>query len=167
MYNEQLAADGDDTPPTHNYHYALSGWFYINPQPPATSAAYTKYTNILDYGGKPTVQYNGQLNSLRVIAETGYGEKHVVIFETKDIIYQKWNNIVINYAGGTMDVFLNGELVGSLPNVVAYMRYENIDIGAENGIQGGICNVTYYNDNLPKSKIVGAYRLLRNKKVPL
>jgi hypothetical protein len=151
----------------YKYHYALSSWFYINPQPPATSAAYTKYTTLLNYGGKPQVQYNGQLNSLRVIAELGYGDNEVVIFETKDIVYQKWNNIVINYDGGTMDVFLNGALVGSLPNVVAYMRYENVVVGAVNGIQGGICNIVYYENILPKSKIESAYRLLRNKKVPL
>ena len=163
---EQLYV-GDNKTPSYNYHYSLSAWFYINPQPPATSAAYTKYTNILNYGGKPSLQYNGQLNSLRVVAATGDGNEEVVIFETTDVIYQKWNHIVINYEGGTMDVFLNGELVGSLPNVVSYMSYDNIDVGTEDGIQGGICNVVYYRDNLPKSKIAGVYRLLRNKKVPL
>jgi hypothetical protein len=113
------------------------------------------------------VQYNGLANSLRVVAETGDGGKKVTIFETKEIVYQKWNNIVINYDGGSMDVFLNGELVGSSPNVVSYMRYENVDVGALNGIQGGICNVIYYDSIVPKSKIVSTYRLLRNKKVPL
>jgi hypothetical protein len=151
----------------YKYHYSLSAWFYINPQPPATSAAYTKYTDILNYGSKPIVQYNGLANSLRVVAETGDGGKKVTIFETKEIVYQKWNNIVINYDGGSMDVFLNGELVGSSPNVVSYMRYENVDVGALNGIQGGICNVIYYDSIVPKSKIVSTYRLLRNKKVPL
>lgn len=165
---EDLNIDaGNERDNEHKYHYSISAWFYINPQPPATSAAYTQYTDILNYGGKPRVQYNGQKNSLRVISENEYGEKNVIIYETKDIIYQKWNNIVINSDGGTMDVFLNGELVGSLPNVVAYMRYENVEVGASNGIQGGVCNVNYYESILPKSKIVSAYRLLRNKKVPL
>ena len=156
----------DSSKPDFKYHYSLSAWFYINPQPPATSSAYTKYTNILNYGGKPTLQYNGQLNSLRVMAETKDGETMVEIFETKDIIYQKWNNIVINYDGGSMDIFLNGELVGAKPNIVPYMTYENVEVGATNGIQGGICNITYYDSIIPKSKIVTTYRLLRNKKVP-
>ena len=160
-------SDGGVEKIQYNYHYSLSAWFYINPQPPSTSSAYTKYTTILNYGNKPTVQYNGLENSLRVVAETGYGENTVLIFETKEIIYQKWNNIVINYDGGSMDVFLNGELVGSLPNVVSYMSYENIQVGDVNGIQGGICNVMYYDSIVPKSKIITAYRLLRNKKVPL
>ena len=65
-----------------------------------------------------------------------------------------------------MDIFLNGELVGSSPNVVSYMRYENVEIGDLNGIQGGICNVVFHKSIMPKSKIVSSYRLLRNKKVP-
>ena len=28
------------------------------------------------------------------------------------------------------------------------MTYENITVGAENGIEGGICNVVYYNKTL-------------------
>ena len=42
------------------YNYSLSAWFYLNPQPPNTSSAYTKYSNILNYGEKPLVQYNGK-----------------------------------------------------------------------------------------------------------
>lgn len=152
------------------YHYSLSAWFNINPQPPNTSTAYTKYTSILNYGNKPNVQYNGEKNSLRVITtlEDKNGEKlnEVEIFETKNILYQKWNNIVINYDGGDMDVFLNGELVGSKPGIAPYMRYENVSVGEINGIQGGICNVKYYNHILSKKDIKLTYKLLRDKNIP-
>ena len=152
------------------YHYSLSAWFTINPQPPSTSAAYTKYTSILNYGNKPNVQYNGEKNSLRVITtlEDKNGEKlnEVEIFETKNVLYQKWNNIVINYDGGDMDVFLNGELVGSKPGIAPYMRYENVSVGEIHGIQGGICNVKYYNHILSKKDIKLTYKLLRDKNVP-
>jgi hypothetical protein len=165
---ENLHEENIDKGIKFKYNYSLSAWFYINPQPPSTSPGYTKYTTILNYGNKPKLQYNGLLNSLRVVSESGIGGKgnDIEIFETKDIIYQKWNNIVINYDGGTTDVFLNGELVGSSPNVVSYMRYENVEIGDLNGIQGGICNVIFHNSIMPKSKIVSSYRLLRNKEVP-
>ena len=165
---ENLHEENVDNGIKFKYHYSLSAWFYINPQPPSTSPGYTKYTTILNYGNKPKLQYNGLLNSLRVVSESGLGgrDDDIEIFETKNIIYQKWNNIVINYDGGTMDIFLNGELVGSSPNVVSYMRYENVEIGDLNGIQGGICNVVFHKSIMPKSKIVSSYRLLRNKKVP-
>lgn len=147
-----------------NYHYSLSAWIYINPQPPNTSSAYTKYTSLLNYGNKPNIQYNGKLNSLRVLAQVGKGTGTnsgdlVEIFETKNFIYQKWNNIVINYDGGNMDVFLNGELVGSKPNVAPYMTYENITSGSNDGIQGGICNVIYYNSIMKTSTILLNYLL--------
>jgi len=153
-----------------NYHYSLSAWFYINPQPPSTSPAYNKYTNILNYGGKPTVEFNSQLNSLRVTVETEQepnGNKKIVqIFETKKVLFQRWNNIVINYDRGTMDVFLNGELVGSRPSIAPYMTYESIEVGANNGIQGGISNVLYYKDNLTKNYVELMYQALRGKAEP-
>ena len=155
------------------YHYSLSAWIYINPQPPNTSSAYTQYTSLLNYGNKPNIEFNGKLNSLRVMAQVGKKSNTankgdlVEIFETKNMMYQKWNNIVINYDGGTMDVFLNGELVGSRPNIAPYMTYENITSGKKDGIHGGICNVNYYNSIMKKGTIELMYKLLRDKKVPL
>ena len=156
--------------PKFNYHYSLSAWFYINPQPPNTSPAYNKYTNILNYGGKPTVEFNGQLNSLRISVDTQQEEngnkKIVQLFETKKVLFQRWNNIVINYDRGTMDVFLNAELVGSRPSIAPYMTYESINVGAINGIHGGISNVMYYKDNLSRSYIELMYQALRGKEEP-
>lgn len=148
------------------YHYSVSFWFYINPQPPNTGGAYNKYTNIFNYGNKPLVQYNGQKNSLIVKTENGKGDLEQ-IYENKNIIYQKWNNMVINYDGGIMDIFLNGELVSSKGNIAPYMKYENIKTGEAGGIQGGIANVNYFNAILHKNSIITNYKLLRDRKEPI
>lgn len=156
------------------YSYALSGWFYINPQPPNTRTAYTIYTNILRYGNKVNLEYNGQLGSLRVMADVATKgndvnnkpNDSVEIYETKNVLYQKWNNIVINYDNGYLDVFINGELVGSQKGVAPYMSFDNIVTGAPTGILGGICNVTYYEKPLNKSNIELNYKALRGKKNP-
>jgi len=172
LYGKDLNIDMDldSAKPKFNYHYSLSAWFYINPQPPNTSPAYNKYTNILNYGGKPAVEFNGQLNSLRVTVETEQqpdgSNKTVQVFETKKVLFQRWNNIVINYDRGTMDVFLNGKLVGSRPSIAPYMTYESINVGANNGIHGGISNVLYYKDNLSKNYIEMMYQALRGKEEP-
>jgi hypothetical protein len=172
-----------------SYHYAVSGWFYINPQPPNTSSAYTQYTPILSYARKPVLEYNGQLNKLRVRTETGnhdnqlnttsknkttsvvrgadQGSTMVEIFETSDIIYQKWNHIVFNYDGGTMDVFLNGALVGSKGGITPFMTYEGVTGGHQNGINGGLCNIMYYNNPLSQGTISLMYKMLRDKKNPV
>ena len=77
-------------------------------------------------------------------APPGEEKKTVEIYKTKNILYQKWNNMVIKYDRGTMDVFLNGELVGSRPSIAPYMTYETIQVGSNNGLAGGISNVMYY-----------------------
>lgn len=150
----------------YNYKYSISAWFWINPQPPNTGPAYTKYTNILEYGDKPVVEYNSLENSFRVRCKL-VGDKYVTIYDTDNIKLQTWNNIVINYDGANMDVFLNGELVGSKGNIAPFMSYENLVVGEKNGIQGGIANVVYYNKLLYPEQINLAYKALKDKPIPL
>ena len=153
------------------YKYGLTGWFYINPQPTNTRAAYTKYTNILKYGNKVIVEYNAKLGNLRITGSVASSKEemkneNVIIYETTEVLYQKWNNIVVNYDNGFIDVFLNGDLVGSISGVAPYMSFDNIIVGEAKGLQGAICNVTYYSKPLKKDDIVLNYKTLRDKKVP-
>jgi hypothetical protein len=151
---------------TRAYHYSISAWFWLNPQPPNTRAAYTKFTNILEFGRKPAVEFNGLENVLRVSCNIK-GNEESTIYETREIPYQAWNNIVINYDGGTMDVFLNGVLVGSQPDIAPYMSYENIIVGENNGIEGGICNVTYTKHIIQARQIENIYKALRSMPNPV
>jgi hypothetical protein len=156
-----------------SYKYSLSGWFYLNPQPPSTSMAYTTYTNILNYGKKINIEYNGKLNSLRVMAAVPAANitddtknTSIEVYKTSDIMYQKWNNFVINYDDGFVDVFLNGVLVASASNVMPFMYFDDIVVGAKNGIMGGICNVNYYKNTMSEKTIKLNYRTLRIKEFP-
>ena len=159
----------------NNYAYSLSAWFYINPQPPNTGPAYTKYTPILNYGNQPVVEFNAHKNTLRIRAEKGGPEEEKparnvlqTIVLSKNVPLQKWNNIVLNYDRGSMDVFLNGLLIGSKPSIAPYMTLgENVKVGQIDGIQGGICNVMYYDKILLQQDIVRTYKLLRSKKIPV
>ena len=149
------------------YIYSLSAWFWINPQPPSTRIAYTKYTNIIEYGRQPAVEFNGLENTLRVncrISDTS----EITIAKVKNVDLQVWNNIVINYDGSTMDVFLNGELVGSKPNISpSGIKTTHISVGEEKGIEGGICNVTVTDKIRQKSQIAITYKTLRELHIPL
>ena len=162
--NEEFSEDGGFK---HYYHYALSGWFTINPQPPNTRAAYSNYTDILNYGNKQRVQFNSAKNILRVQVQTDDNTIVDVYSAEGVVLFQRWNHIVINYDGGNMDVFLNGVLVGSKPNIAPYMEYDNVIVGADNGIEGGVCNIVYYNRNLTQSEISMEYRLLEGKSLPI
>lgn len=169
-----------------DYSYGLSFWFYINPQGENTNSSYSQYTPLLSYANKPRVEYNFKLNTLRVMTETGKDDNLDIslkstsgnrpptftnvlheLYKTKDIYYQKWNQMVINYNAGTMDIFLNGELVGSHGSISPYMSFENITLGHNNGIYGGLANVMYYNNPLSPGTIKIMYKMLRDKKYPV
>ena len=56
-------------------------------------------------------------------------DKDNVVYDTTDFKLQKWNNIIINYDGGTLDIFINGALVSSTGNIVPIMSYDEITCG--------------------------------------
>ena len=122
-----------------------------------------KFTNILEYGNIIGVSFNSLLNELRVTS--GLPTDPIIIYSDTDIKYQTWNNIVINYHDGNLDVFLNGNLVGTKNNI-EYMKFSDIVVGETNGLYGGICNVTYFNSPRTSKNIMLSYKLLRNKKEP-
>ena len=53
------------------------------------------------------------------------------------------------------------------PISLHYMKYENITVGAEKGIEGGICNVVYYNRILSKGDIEMSYKFLNKQNPPV
>ena len=150
----------------YKYNYSISSWFFIRAQPPSYGKEYSKYTTILDYGGKPNIAYNGKENALMVTMNNGR-TKHPIKHKIKDFPLQKWNNIVVNYDGGIMDIFMNGELKASFRNVLPYMTLDNITVGDNYGIGGGVCNVLYFPSAMSKERIYMNYKLLKNKNPPI
>ena len=148
-----------------NYNYSISAWMFIHEQAPNLRKSSNKFTNILDYGNKPKIQFNPSINKLRVIMTNGL-DKEYVAYETDNFQLQKWNNIVVNYNGGTLDVFINSKLVSTEPNVVPIMSYDEITVGENDGLSGGVCNVVYFPKPLKLSKINSLYKSLKYKNPP-
>ena len=142
----------------YSYHYAISSWIYINPQPESASLAYSKNTSLLNYGGKPNIMYNGTTKTLIIKAQKSRNEI-IELYKTKNFPYQRWNHLVINYDRGTLDVFINNELVASEKNIVPYMTYDLLTIGNDPGINGGVTNVVYYDKVLTRNKIHDLYNV--------
>lgn len=151
---------------TFNYNYAISAWFFIHNQPPSHRIANTKFTSILNYANRPNILFNVEKNTLRITMDNAI-DKQQIIYETDDFPLQKWNNIVVNYNGGTLDIFINATLVSSTSNVVPFMTYDAITAGTNNGVSGGICNVTYFPTPLTLSKIKVFYKSLKSKNPPI
>jgi len=168
------------TAPEYVYNYGLSLWLYIDAVPPNTSAAFNKYTPVFNYGGKPAILYKADNNTMMITAKikdfTKDMAEHsnmdtdehgdVIIYKLENVLLQKWNHIVINYSGGILDIFYNGELVKSAKNIVPYMELDTMTIGDTNGINGAICNVVYYKYTLDASKISMLYNSVKNKTPP-
>ena len=162
--NQELKVVGYDI--HYNYNYAISAWFFIRAQAPNYGDQYRKYTTILDYGGKPTISYNGLDNSLKITMNNGK-DKEPVMYKVDNFPLQRWNNVVVNYDSGILDVFINSKLVTSIKNVVPYMSLDNISVGDDNGIAGGVCNVLYFPRSMTKERIEANYTLLKNNNPPI
>jgi hypothetical protein len=80
---------------------------------------------------------------------------------------QKWNHFVIIYNGGTMDIFMNNELVASSIEISPYMSYDNLTVGTNKGVSGGICNVIYFNKVIKGSDVRFLYNSVKNSTPPI
>ena len=149
-----------------SYNYAVSSWVFIHEQPPSLRSSSNKFTTILDYASKPKIQFNPSENMLRVIMSNGI-DKENVIYESNDFKLQRWNNILVNYNGGTLDVFVNGELKSTTNNITPIMSYDGITSGEDKGLSGGICNVVYFPEPLTITEIKTLYKSLKYKNPPV
>ena len=166
--------------PVYEYNYALSLWLYLDALPPSTSAAFDKYTPVFSYGGKPAILYKASNNTMMItakikdltddrIARSNMDKDEngdIIIYKLENVLLQKWNHILINYNGGILDIFYNGQLVKSAKNIVPYMELDAMTIGSPNGINGAICNVVYYNHVLDSNSILALYNSVKDKTPP-
>lgn len=154
-----VAPDG-----TFNYRYAISGWFFINQQSSSPDSG-GGFKTLLNYGEKPSIQYNAATKTLRIITREGTSDT-TILYESDRIPLQRWNHIVINYSNGVMDVFLNGKLVSTKRGIIPYMRNDKVIIGEQAGIEGGSANVVYYREPLSWWAIQALYNSLKSLNVP-
>jgi hypothetical protein len=168
-----------------DYQYAISFWVFINSIGPNMNPNYNRYASLLNFGEKPNILYNGSINTLLVTmdmdgelpsnSDETYKNKLVefdengnrILYRNEKFLLQKWNNIIINYSAGTLDIFLNGELVKSIVGIVPYYKLDSLTIGETNGIEGGICNVIYFRKNLNIDNIFYLYNMVKDKNPPV
>lgn len=169
--------NGSDKP---DYQYGISFWVFVDASPPNTNSSYNKFTSLLNFAGKPNVLYNGSTHTLMITSDQKNLKEvtenklidfddndNRIIYKNTDFLLQKWNNLIINYNGGVLDIFLNGELVKSDIGVVPYMTYDNLTIGEDDGLKGGICNVIYFKQALNSSNIYYLYHMVKDKTPPV
>ena len=167
----------------YDYQCSISFWVFLDSEITKTSTSYTNYTSILNFGEKPNVLYNASNNTLMITMQQKGLNKNKntelnklidfddngnrIIYKNNNMLLQKWNNIIINYNGGNLDIFLNGELVKSALEVVPYYTLDNLTVGENNGINGGLCNLIYFNKALTTNNIYYLYNMVKNKDPPI
>jgi hypothetical protein len=170
------------SPVKNTYSFSISFWLYLNSMPPNTNINYNKYTSLLNYSNNPNILYNPLTNDLIVAvlknkdlsaSNNVYNsninensEDYNVVYSNKNILLQKWNNFVLNYDGGTLDIFYNGELVKSSINIVPNIIYNELKVGTDKGIRAGLCNLVYFKEPLNIITINNLYNLTKLKKIP-
>ena len=150
-----------------SYHYGISCWVYLDSFPPNTNASYLEDNSILNIGNKPNILFNVMENEL-IIKVKEDADTETIVLRKKDLLkYQKWNNIVVNYDGGTLDVFINNELIATKNGVIPYKQYDVVSYGTDGGIMGGICNIKYFNYTLDRNEINWLYNTAKIRDPPV
>lgn len=171
--------------PYLNNNYSFSFWFYLNPdskfavtEPTEIGKKSLNEKNIFDFAnGRPKLVYindeihtdmyrfylsnqcNEEINS--PCSAEKYKTNYV---EFNGLPKQRWNFIVINYGVNTADVFVNGNLKGSIefkgnnnPNDIDEKSV--VTIGDDSALDGAIKEIYYYKKALSKFEIVNMYNL--------
>lgn len=111
------------------------------------------------------IKYNYPYSVLKFVL--GSSSESQQEYTLPNLKMQKWNNIVINYIDGTYDLFVNGEMVNSFQSGMEEFKFNDVSIGEEDGISGGIANIVYYKNYLTKDKIIANYNSLKRKSPPV
>jgi hypothetical protein len=146
----------------YQYTYTLSFWVYLEATSPGFSQSSNEYTDVVLYGDNLLVAYNSSLNTLRT--EMKNNSKKTV-YDMHDIPLQKWNHVVLSYANGTLDIFLNGKLQKSTVAVPQPSTPE-ILVGEEQGAYGKLCTLMFYNKVLTIEEIHALYTQFKDKNPP-
>ena len=138
--------------------FSLSMWFYVvgmssNKYPYNEEANIFKIVDDTNY--HPKIVYDGSKNICKVY----YSNADATEFK---ITLQKWVHFVITYDSDTVDIFINGELVKSMPRIpdsVVFNPTDNAVVGQKDGLFGGVCNIQYFGRPITKREVLFNYNL--------
>lgn len=165
------------------YKYSISFWFYIDSYPPNTNASYNKDTIIINNGYNPFVTYNASTHTLKVSLmdvelmdkcnNSGINDDKCIdkitntVYINKNVGLQKWNNMVLIFNSGTLDVFYNNILVKSGIGAPNISSVNPLITGSNIGLSGGICNILYFKKNISLELIDKLYNSVKDKNPPI
>jgi len=153
----------------YNYHYGLSFWVYFDPQIQNIQTTNEKRGFIMTYSNTPKLFYDYNTKELVITVDNCENKNKMcsenIIYKSRDILYQRWNHFVINYNYGTLDCFINNNLVSTNTKIAPYIDDAFLEFGrSEEPLYNcGICNITYYDIPLNITTIGDIYQ---SRKIP-
>jgi len=159
-------------------NYAVSMWIFINQQTHQfEKGTYKNIFNYTDNGyteSKPQIIYYNDMdpqkrskNVYNIIFE-GSPNSENTSYQI-DLPGQKWNHLLFNYKDSGVDFYVNGILERNfiMKHVPSYSLGDIFVIGDDNGLDGSICNISYYNSPLSEFQIANIYNLLMARNPPI
>jgi hypothetical protein len=127
-------------------NYSLSFWLYINTYHINT---FTKEADVIfTFGSRPSLYYDS-INRELIVNMTNNEQEEKTLYKTKEILYQRWNYVVMNFNDTVLDLFINNNLVGHYnskkQNINPQMNVDDLlTVGSKNNNDFGlICNFRY------------------------
>lgn len=146
----------------YQYTYTLSFWMYFDATSPGFSSSSNEFTDVVLYGNNLLIAYNSSLNTLRIVMKNTLKK---TLYDIRNVPLQKWNHMVISYANGTLDLFFNGALQKSV-SAIPQLSTQEVIVGAEQGVQGKLCTLMFYNKVLTIQEIRALYSQFKDKNPP-
>jgi len=126
-------------------------------------------------GNVPDILFNAEKGAVIFsvdVTDVNGGKRTVIVPDKKTqrdvkIIYSRWNNVFINFVNGGMDIFVNGDLVISEPNIIPYKNPNGVNIGSSPGIYGEVSNLIYYKTPVLAQNIKLMYESTKDMNPPV
>jgi hypothetical protein len=89
-----------------------------------------------------------------------------IVYKSNKFPMQRWNNMVFNYTGGTLDIFFNGELARSAIEIAPFLENDSLYVGTSDGISGGVCSLIYFKHTLTITEVHRMFEQFKNENPP-
>lgn len=147
----------------NTYKFGISCWVFLNPMPSHGVVPRT----ILNYGNNPIVSYSPQNNELTVNVMNSECSNTISVYTNKNPPMQKWFNLILNYDGGHLDVFLDSTLVKTTTDVISCVNYDELTIGDSSGyLNAKMCNLIYFKTPLDILTVHNMYNITKMEETP-
>jgi hypothetical protein len=113
----------------------------------ASTATGTGMTGIMTPNNGPGLYLKGDYSAIRVVMST-FNNKDKSI-DVENIPINKWFNVIIRVENTVLDVFVNGDLAQRLLlESVPFQNYGDVNVAINNGFNGVMSSLRYYNTAL-------------------